>query len=146
MGSTRRLAVFASALIATLVLAGCGGDGSSEPDEPTTPDSTSQTSNDDVVGGSGDAEQATDKCVGDGDGSITVTSDGAADLPGGSTATMASSDMEQDPPTVTFELGQATKIEQKNATDLGVGDEFGVARSVYVVVRICADEAVIDEF
>ncbi|MDN5852801.1 MAG: hypothetical protein L0K86_08145 [Actinomycetia bacterium] len=142
MRSTRRFTAYASALAATVALAGCGGDEASEPEEPTTPDSTSQT----TTNGSGDAEQATSECVGDDKGSITVTSDEAVDLPGGSTATMASADMTRNPPTVSFDLGKATKIEQDNAKDLSVGDQFGVARVVYVVARICTDEAMLDEF
>lgn len=146
MPSTRRIAAYVTALIATFVLAGCGGDGGSEPAEQETPDDTSQpTSDSSADNGESADDNAADKCVGDGKGSITVTSD-AVDLPGGSTATIAATDVEQDPPTVSFDLGQATKIEQQNAADLTVGDQFGVARSVYVVVRICTDEAMLDEF
>ncbi len=145
MRSTRRIAAYTSALVAMVALVGCGGDDSGDPGETASSQSTSQTS-DDTTDASGAPDQASDECVGDGKGSITLTSDESVDLPGGSKAALAAADMAKDPPTVSLDLGQATKLEQKNATGLKVGDRFGVARSVYIVVRICTDETAIDEF
>lgn len=140
MRPTRKLAVYASALAATAVLAGCGGDDSNDASTVDAPEPTASES------GSPEPQKAANECVGDGGGSIRVEPDGPTELPGGSAVTMGGSDLQADPPTVSFELAQSTTVEQKNATELRVGDRFGVARAVYVVVRICADEAVLDEF
>ena len=135
------MAVYAGVLATTVALAGCGG-GDSEPDSTDAGGSEAKTTSADTT----NAKQPENECVGDGKGSITAPVNEAVELPGGGKATMAVADLEESPPTVSFELDPSTVIEQKNATALNVGDQFGVARGVYVVVRICPDEAVIDEF
>ena len=131
--SMRRRVRTAAILMTVAILAGCS-DATSDVDKPAA-----DTSAD--AGGS----DSTPECVGDGEGSITIGA-GDAKLPGGSTATFGSADLEAKRPTVTFDLGQATNIERKHASRLAVGDEFGVQHGVYVVVSICAHEATIDEF
>lgn len=135
-----RPTVYTAALAATVVLAGCSGDDTSEPEGTDNANASAATDE------SSNADQATNKCVGESNGALTIGLDSSEKLPGGSTARMAVADMSEDPPIVSFKLGQSSVIEQKKATQLSVGDTFGVARAVYVVTRICADEATIDEF
>lgn len=129
MASQRpRLATYAGALALMALITGCGGDeDSSAADE-------------------GESGASTPACVGEDDGTIKIGLDKPVKLPGGSTARLAVTDMAEEPPTASFKLGQSTVVEQKHATALAVGDKFGVARGVYVVARICADEAVLGEF
>lgn len=124
---------------ALLVLGGCGGDDSS--DDASATDDGGTTSEP-----SGGDRTTSHDCVGAHSGKLTLTSGKDTSLPGGSTAALDSTDFDAEPPTATLELGEATAIERKNATDLAVGDQFGLQRAVYKVVGICGDEVVLDEF
>lgn len=136
MPRRRRLATGSVALVLVALMSGCSGDASGSDDSDDAPSASN----------AGDSDESTPTCVGKDDGSIKIGLDMPVELPGGSTARLAVTDMAEDPPTVSFKLGQSTVIEQKHATDLAVGDEFGVARGVYVVSRICHDKAFLGEF
>ena len=43
-------------------------------------------------------------------------------------------------------VAAADLIERQNATDLAVGDQFGLQRAVYEVAGICDERVVLDEF
>ncbi|UYM04734.1 hypothetical protein [Solicola gregarius] len=120
-------------VFATVLLTGCSNSSSDAGEQDAGSGSDSKAS--------GSAPE----CVGDGKGEIAVGAD-TSKLPGGSTVAFGESDLEAEKPTVTFDLGKSSKVERKHASDLSVGDKFGVQRGFYVVVSICSDEATIDEF
>lgn len=125
---------------ALLVLSGCGGDGSTTPSGESADAGTTSgpTDGGDTSGSAG--------CVGKKTAKLTLTPDEDTSLPGGGTAALESADLDAEPPTATLRLGDATRIERKNAAGLVVGDQFGLQRAVYKVVGICDDQVLLDEF
>lgn len=127
----RRIRALFGCALATALLSGCGGDGGSDAGAGSASDSSSQTAED---------ASGTPECVGDQSGSITLKTGSDTKLPEGGNAALGSTDFDAKPPTATLELRDATKIEEKNATGLAVGDQFGIQRGVYVMTRICTDQ------
>ncbi|UPK76878.1 hypothetical protein MU582_09610 [Nocardioidaceae bacterium SCSIO 66511] len=123
----------AALLLAVAALAGCSND--SDAEEPTNDEASDSATH----------AGAENECTGDGKGAIAVGTK-ATKLPGGSTVAFDSADFDAKKPTVTFDLGKSSSVERKHATDLRVGDRFGLQRGFYVVVSICGDKATIDEF
>ena len=124
----------AALLVAAAALVGCRND-SSDAGEPANDEASDSATH----------AGAETECTGDGKGAIAVGTK-ATKLPGGSTVAFDSADFDAKKPTVTFHLGKSSSVERKHATDLRVGDRFGLQRGFYVVVSICVDKATIDEF
>lgn len=152
-----RIRVLVVAFAAVAVLGACGGgDDSGDNTDNTDGGNSSEISGDDdttVAPAPPDDDDRADKddggprrCVGDRKGAVTLEQGADTDLPGGSTASVDSTDVTADPPTATLAFGKATEIERQNATGLTVGDRFGLERGFYKVVGICSDSVALDEF
>lgn len=143
--TVRALAVPLAA--AVLVLGGCGGDESGDGSGDETRDTGAAADPDGSdPSGHGRKKAAGHECVGEHHGKLTLDESADTPLPGGGTAALDGADLDADPPTATLALGESTRIERQNATDLAVGDQFGVQRAVYKVVGICTDRVLLDEF
>lgn len=80
-------------------------------------------------------------CIGAETGDVTIREGVDVPLPGGGSAGIGATNLDEDPPTVTLVLGDATEAERQSAVDMEVGDVFTAAGASYELVGACADRA-----
>ena len=80
-------------------------------------------------------------CVGQQDGEVLIRESIDAPLPEGGSVSIGATNLDEDPPTVTIHLGDATEADRQSAVDMEIGDVFTSNGASYELVGACADRA-----
>ncbi|MGI8612818.1 MAG: hypothetical protein ACR2KL_02545 [Nocardioidaceae bacterium] len=109
----------ASVLVVATALAGCSSGGGTGPgDQPSA-----------------------GSCVGEHSGDVSLSSTSDHPLPGGGSAGIGTTQIDDSPPMLNLILGGASTAERAAAINLHVGDTFSLQGTSYTVLGFCADAA-----